>query len=84
MSSDITWHMDLHTLFELLVFLWMYTQCSVYFKPDCPVLLKAIRSRLELPGAVRTLSIGLRRPEPYNDRRIKRENAREQAAVRRR
>ena len=65
---------------------------------DLAVLLKAVRSRLEPsgavrtppgavrsrpdtvlmpPGAVRTLSVGLRRPEPYNDRRIKRENARE-------
>ena len=53
-----------------------------------PVLLKAVRNRpdaarsrpdtvLTPPGAVRTLSVGLRRPEPYNDRRIKRENARE-------
>jgi len=28
-------------------------------------------------GGVWTLSVGLRRPELYNDRRIKRENARE-------
>jgi len=57
-------------------------------QPVFPVLLKAVRSRPEPsgrrpdtvwtpPGAVRTLSVGLRRPEPYNDRHIKRENARE-------
>jgi len=34
------------------------------------------KSRPEPSGTVWTLSVGLRRPEPYNDRRIKRENAR--------